>query len=362
MSYGEYIELLREMVRLPSPSFEEGKVADLICSFLTEEGIAHTRVRNDILALNASFDPGKKTLALDAHIDTVPPSEGYTRDPYDPSDDPEVVWGLGSNDDGGSVVSMIAAFSHFYREEMPVNLMLVITCEEERSGADGSIWLYAPDGFFRSGAGFPMPDWVIIGEPTGMRAATSERGLLVLDGEAHGVCGHAARGEGINALYIAADDIALLRNYKFERHSDLMGDVRLNVTQIEAGKAHNIIPDTCRFVVDVRPTEKYTNEEIWHSLQAICRSTLTPRRLTNRSSATYGGSPLLRTIEAIGLETFSSPTTSDWMQTGCDAVKMGPGDSARSHKADEFIFTSEITDAIGKYIAFITNFYGNTLE
>lgn len=353
----KYIELLREMVRIPSPSFEEGAVADYICGFLEKEGIALQRERNNILALNRRFDPAKRTLALDAHIDTVPPAESYTRDPYDPGDDPEVVWGLGSNDDGGSVVSMIAVFTHFYDAELPFNLMLVITCEEERAGADGSVWLYSDYfGHYAShsrNGQFPVPDWVIVGEPTGMKAATSERGLLVLDGEAHGVSGHAARGEGVNALYIAMDDIARMRDFKFDEHSELMGDVRLTVTQIEAGSVHNIIPDLCRFTVDIRPTEKYTNEEIWRSLQAICRSTLTPRRLTNRSSATYEGSPLLETAAALGIETFSSPTTSDWMQTGCDAIKMGPGESSRSHHADEFIYVSEIEDAIDKYIGFI---------
>lgn len=353
MSIEKYIRLLREMVRIPSPSFEEGRVADHICAFLEGEGIALQRERNNILALNRRYDPAKPTMALDAHIDTVPPAESYTRDPYDPGDNPEVVWGLGSNDDGGSVVSMIAAFTHYYDADMPINLMLVITCEEERAGADGSMWLYGPGGYFRSGSRFPVPDWVIVGEPTGMKAATSERGLLVLDGEAHGVSGHAARGEGVNALYIAMDDISRLRGYRFEKHSELMGDVRLTVTQIEAGSVHNIIPDICRFTVDIRPTEKYTNEEIWKSLQAICKSTLTPRRLTNRSSATYESSPLLKTATALGIETFSSPTTSDWMQTGCDAIKMGPGESSRSHHADEFIYVSEIEDAINKYIGFI---------
>ena len=195
-----------------------------------------------------------------------------------------------------------------------------------------------------------------------MKAATSERGLLVLDGEAHGVSGHAARAEGVNALYIALDDIAALRAHRFTRHSPRMGDVRLNVTQIEAGSAHNVIPDLCRFVVDIRPTEQYTNTEILQELQALCRSSLKARNLANRSSATPEGSPLLAAARALGLEEFSSPTTSDWMRIGCEAIKMGPGDSARSHKADEYILTSEIQQAIETYTEYINNFHGNTLE
>lgn len=245
---------------------------------------------------------------------------------------------------------------------MPVNLMLILSRQEEVSGPDGARWLFAPDGLFASGGRYPMPRWVIVGEPTGMCAATSERGLLVLDGEAQGLSGHAARGEGVNALYIALDDIAALRAHSFARISPMMGEVRLNVTQIEAGQAHNVIPDRCRFVVDIRPTEMYANEEIVAELQALCKSRLSARNLLNRSSATRAASPLLRTAHALGIETYSSPTTSDWMRIPCDAVKMGPGDSSRSHKADEFILAREIREGIDKYIAFIETFYGNTLE
>ncbi len=360
--YADYIELLRQMVRIPSLSFEEERVAGLICGALDRWGIVHKVLRGNIIALNRRFDPQRRTLALDAHLDTVSASGGYTRDPFDPGNDGSIVYGLGSNDDGGSVVSMIAAFRHFYDVPLPVNLMLVLTREEERSGPDGAQWLYAPDGGFAVSDGLPCPDWVIVGEPTGMRAASSERGLLVLDGEAHGVSGHAARDEGVNALYVALDDIAALRGHKFSRHSPLMGDVRLNVTQIEAGSAHNVIPDLCKFVVDIRPTELYSNAEILSELQALCRSGLKARNLSNRSSATREGSPLLKTARRLGIPTFSSPTTSDWMRIGADAVKMGPGDSSRSHRADEYILTSEIENAVDTYIRYIDNFYGNTLE
>ena len=360
--YEDSIRLLRQMVRIPSFSGEEAGVAACVGAALDGFGIPHEMLRGNLLALNRHFDPGRPTLALDAHLDTVPANGGYTRDPFDAGDDGDIVYGLGSNDDGGSVVSMIAAFRYFFEREMPVNLMLILSRQEEVSGPDGTRWLFAPDGPFASGGKYPMPRWVIVGEPTGMQAATSERGLLVLDGEAQGVSGHAARGEGVNALYIALDDIDALRRHRFARHSPLMGDVRLSVTQIEAGHAHNVIPERCRFVVDIRPTEQYTNPEILAELQALCRSTLTARNLANRSSATRPDSPLLATARALGIPTYSSPTTSDWMRIPCDAVKMGPGDSARSHKADEYILTREIAEGIDRYIEFIESFYGNTLE
>jgi len=360
--YEDSIQLLRRLVRIPSLSGQEAEVAACVRAFLSGCGIPAEEVRGNVLALNRRFDPAKPTLALDAHLDTVPANNGYTRDSHDSGSDPDIIYGLGSNDDGGSVVSMTAAFRHFFEAEMPVNLMLILSRQEEVSGPDGARWLFAPDGPFAAGGRWPMPRWVIVGEPTGMRAATSERGLLVLDGQAQGVSGHAARGEGVNALYIALDDIAALRAHKFTRISPMMGEVKLNVTQIEAGQAHNVIPDRCRFVVDIRPTEMYTNEEIVAELQGLCSSTLTARNLLNRSSATRAGSPLLRTAQALGIETYSSPTTSDWMRIPCDAVKMGPGESSRSHKADEFILAREIREGIDKYIAFIETFYGNALE
>lgn len=364
------------MVRTPSLSFGEEAVAGEICKALERFGIDFRLQRGNIISVNRHFCPSKPTLALDAHIDTVPAAAGYTRDPFDPGMDDSIIRGLGSNDDGGSVVSMIAAFRHFYEMPLPINLMLVLTREEECSGPDGARWLYSPEGPFArpektetSGqpaksftstapASFPMPDWVIVGEPTGMRAATSERGLLVLDAQAHGVSAHAATGEGVNALYVAMDDIAKLRAHRFTRISPVMGKVRLSVTQIHAGSAHNVIPDLCSFVVDIRPTEQYSCEEILSELQALCSSELHARNLHNRSSATGSGSPLLAAALATGRETFSSPTTSDWMRLGCDAIKMGPGDSKRSHNADEYLEVSELAEAIDVYIRYIEAFCG----
>ena len=351
------VQMLRAMVRIPSLSFEEDAVATMIQRQLEDFGLPVKRCGNNLTVLKKGAKTDR-TLVLDAHIDTVPAAASYTRDPHDPGSDADTVWGLGSNDDGGSVVAMTAAFRYFWDKELPFNLVLALCCEEERAGSGGACWLYSPDGPFAKGE-LPVPYEVIVGEPTGMRAATSERGLLVLDGTAHGVSGHAARNEGVNALYIALEDIEKLRSHRFERVSPKMGPVRLNVTQIQAGSAHNVIPDNCNFVVDIRPNECYTNEEILAELQGICRSTLKARNLRNKSSATAEDGALMRTIRALGIECYSSPTTSDWMRIPGDAVKMGPGESSRSHSADEYIKVSEIEDAVDKYIKFIEA-YGNT--
>ena len=354
------VELLKEMVAIPSQSFSEYAVCEHISEWMSDRDIVHERVGNNIIAGHI-VEPSKPTLMLCAHIDTVSPSEGYEFDPYEPHYDiaadvigrmtgkdvgPEdIVAGLGSNDDGASVVSMIAAYRHFLNSDR--NIMLVLTCEEERSGKNGmtGLWNNRITGV----------DFAIVGEPTGMKAAIAERGLLVIDATAHGVSGHAARNEGENALYIALDDITKLRAYEFGKVSPRMGKVNLNVTQINAGTAHNVVPDRCDFVIDIRPTEQYTNEEILQELQTICRSELKPRNLANRSSATFSGSPLQKAADTLGIETFSSPTTSDWMRITCDAVKMGPGESSRSHKRNEFVFTDEIRNGIEGYIEFIAN-------
>ena len=391
------IDLLKEMIAIPSPSFEEDAVCSHICSWLESKGIGHQRKGNNIIAEHIT-DTSRPTLMLCAHIDTVSPSPEYGFDPYTPdykkveetisdiigrqTDASEIVAGLGSNDDGASAVAMIAVYRYFqhisgatdgvmdnpsqaslgpspcgqggstvhhptgsagngYRP----NLILVLTCEEERSGKNGMTGLW-PELESKV-------DLAIIGEPTGMKAATSERGLLVIDATAHGTSGHAARNEGKNALYIALDDINRLREHTFSRISPRMGKVNLNVTQISAGTAHNVIPDRCDFVIDIRPTELYTNEEILKELQDICTSELKPRNLANCSSATFEDSPLQKAAAALGIETFSSPTTSDWMRVRCDAVKMGPGDSSRSHKKDEFVLIEEIRRGIATYIDFI---------
>ena len=392
------VELLKGMIAIPSPSFEEETVCSYLCSWLEAKGIGHQRKGNNIIAEHMT-DPSRPTLMLCAHIDTVSPSPEYSFDPYTPDYEKaaeavsdiigrqtgasEIVAGLGSNDDGASVVAMIAAYrylrnvsggagglqnnpSHSFvvgpspcgqggstvlqatgttgNVESP-NMILVLTCEEERSGKNGMTGLWPELA--------SKVDFAIVGEPTGMKAATSERGLLVIDAVAHGISGHAARNEGRNALYIALEDIDRLRNHTFGKVSPRMGKVNLNVTQINAGTAHNVIPDTCSFVIDIRPTEQYTNEEILMELQEICESELKPRNLANRSSATYEDSPLQKAAEKLDIETFSSPTTSDWMRIRCDAIKMGPGESSRSHRKDEFVLVDEIRKGIETYIEFI---------
>ncbi len=369
----EAVELLKEMIAIPSPSFHEEEVCSHISSWMTSRGIEHERIGNNIIAEHIT-DPNAPTLMLCAHIDTVDPCEGYTFDPYKPENSPEgVIQGLGSNDDGASVVSMIAAYRHccmcdfqnnpshaigagpspcgqggstvLKTTHTSTNLVLVLSCEEERSGKGGMTGLWEKR--------LSRIDHAIVGEPTGMKAAVSERGLLVIDATAHGVSGHAARNEGKNALYIALEDIEKLRNHEFCKVSPKMGKVNLNVTQINAGSAHNVIPDRCDFVIDIRPTEQYTNEEILKELQEICTSELKPRNLANRSSATHENSPLQKTAEDLGIETFSSATTSDWMRITCDAIKMGPGDSTRSHRKDEFVTVQEIAEGIRIYINYI---------
>ena len=374
----EAIQLLKEMIAIPSPSFHEDQVCSHISDWLASKGVEHERIGNNIIAEHV-VDPTKPTLMLCAHIDTVSPCEGYTFDPYRPENCPEsMIQGLGSNDDGASVVSMIAAYryiiggissfqnnpSHDYvagpspcgqggstvlettdTPQTRTNLTLVLTCEEERSGKGGMTGLW--------GKRLNRIDYAIIGEPTGMKAATSERGLLVIDATAHGISGHAARNEGKNALYVALEDIERLRRHEFGKVSPKMGKVNLNVTQINAGSAHNVIPDRCDFVIDIRPTEQYSNEEILHELQKICESELKPRNLANRSSATHEDSPLQKTAEGMGMETLSSATTSDWMRITCDAIKMGPGDSNRSHRKDEYVTVEEIENGIKTYIEFI---------
>ena len=414
----ESVALLKEMITIESPSFSEEAVCSHISGWLSGKGVAHERVGNNIIATHMT-DESRPTLMLCAHIDTVAASPDYEFNPYNPDYQraaevisgirgesltaSDIVAGLGSNDDGASVVAMIAAFRYLCQKEIScidsgsigcqnratplaagggarangvggvvlttnapaagpytdshLNIILVLTCEEERSGKNGMTGLWGNRLCSRAEAkeGCIPIDFAIVGEPTGMKAAIAERGLLVIDATAYGVSGHAARNEGTNALYIALEDIQKLRNHEFERISQRMGKVNLNVTQIHAGTAHNVIPDRCDFVIDIRPTEKYSNEEILKELQGICSSELKSRNLANRSSATFEASPLQAAAEALGIATFSSPTTSDWMRITCDAVKMGPGESERSHKKDEYVLVSEIADGIRTYIEFINN-------
>ena len=342
------IELLQTLIPIRSYSYEEAERADFIVKWLAGQGVEAHRIGNNIWAKQV-FDPKHPTLMLCAHIDTVHAAESYTFDPFNPPGDQERIWGLGSNDDGGSVVSMTATYLYFKElGRCPVNLLLLLSCEEERSGDGGTRSL---GDFIRSNA-----DMAMIGEPTRMRATIAESGLLVLDCVASGKSAHAARAaEGENALYKAVDDIEKLRAFKFDRVSRTLGEVKLVVTQINAGNAHNVIPDNCTFVVDIRPNECYDNHEIVNMLQREVSSKLTARNFANRSSATPKDSPLYKTAQKVGMEMITSPTCSDWISMPIPAIKIGPGDSTRSHKADEYIFKSEIRDGIVNYINFIEN-------
>lgn len=321
------------MLAIPALSGQEGARADFVAAHLTHHGMPVQRVGNNIIC---RVEKGAaKTVMLCSHIDTVPPWEGHKI-----VETADRIIGRGSNDAGASVACMVAAMKHFAREPLDKNLVLLLAAGEENS---------LPEGILQALPHVGHIDMAIVGEPTGMRAAIAERGLLVLDAAAHGVSGHAARGEGVNALYKALDDIEKLRRHQFVRMSDTMGAVRLAVTQIEAGSRHNVVPDVCRFVVDVRPTDVYDNDSLVAELQAIVGSELIPRSLANRSSTTPEW--LQRVVAEMGIETFVSPTTSDWMRLGTiPAIKMGPGDSARSHAPNEYILLAELEDGVRGFI------------
>lgn len=340
----EAVELLQKLIATPSTSRDEARTGDLLFAFLAEHGAAPERLHNNVWARAEGFDPGRPTLLLNSHHDTVRPSASYTRDPYAPTIEEGRLYGLGSNDAGASVVTLAETFLTFRRRRLPFNLIVALSAEEECMGEHGMRALLPALGRI---------DMALVGEPTGMQAATGERGLVVLDCTAHGRSGHAARGEGINALYIALDDIARLRGFRFERESRLLGPIGIAVTQIEAGTQHNVVPDTCRFVVDVRTTDAYTNEETVEILRAAIRSEAVPRSTRIRAAAVGDDHPLVSAARAVGRQTFVSPTTSDRTLMPFPSLKMGPGESSRSHSADEFILVDEIDQALGIYENYI---------
>lgn len=347
----ECVELLCRLVATPSVSGDEGATADILEQFLSERGAEVCRLYNNVWVRSAGFDSKKPTLLLNSHHDTVKPAGGYTFDPYCGKVEDGKVLGLGSNDAGASAVSLIALFSHYSdTTALPFNLILAITGEEETMGERGMRAMLAH--FKEQGI---IIDMAIVGEPTAMHAAVGERGLVVLDGVATGKSGHAAREEGDNALYKAIEDIERLRSYSFEQVSEVLGVIKLSVTQIAAGRQHNIVPDSCNFVVDVRTTDAYTNEQTVELLQSAVRhSTLTPRSTRVRASAISQSHPLVRAAVAVGRECFISPTTSDRaLMAGIAALKIGVGESCRSHTADEFVKISEIEQGIAIYCAIL---------
>jgi acetylornithine deacetylase len=349
--YEDAVALLRELIRTSSPSREEEGTAQIIEQWLSGAGFEGVcRHGNNMWISNLHFDRSRPTILLCSHHDTVRPSEAWTRDPFDPavekSDDGERLYGLGSNDAGASAVSMAAAFRYFYNcNDLKYNLILALVAEEEISGP-GGVRSILPLLEFGRGA-----DFAIVGEPTGMQLAIAERGLMVLDCTAKGRAGHAARDEGDNAIYHAIKDIEWFRDYRFPRKSPLFGEVKMSVTMISAGVGHNVVPAECRFVVDCRVTEQYTNEEVLETVRQNVTSNVTPRSLHLRSSSIPLEHPIVRAGISLGMNTFGSPTTSDQVAlTAVPSVKIGPGQSARSHSGDEYIELSEIEQGIDMYI------------
>jgi acetylornithine deacetylase len=347
MKYSELyqgaIELLQALVRTPSFSREEGETARTVAAWLAGKGLSDIhRSGNNVWVKNYEFDPEKPTILLCSHHDTVKPNSGYTRDPFDGATSEERLWGLGSNDAGASVVSLAAAFRHFYeRRDLKYNLVLAIVAEEEISGQGGIRSILPEMGAL---------DFAIVGEPTGMQLAIAEKGLMVLDCTSHGRSGHAARNEGDNAIYRAVKDIEWFRTFAFPRVSDLFGEVKMSVTMISAGTQHNVVPAECRFAVDCRVTEKYTNEEVLEIVRRHVKCDVTPRSMHLRSSCIDTSHPIVQAGKDLGLNTFGSPTTSDQVTLDIPSVKIGPGQSARSHSADEYVELSEIEQGIETYI------------
>lgn len=343
-------DLLTRLIAKPSVSRSEDATADIVRSFLADHGAAPRHVHNNVWALSDGYDPTRPTLLLNSHHDTVKPSPSYTFDPYSPFVRDGRIYGLGSNDAGASVVSLISVFLSLRKAPLPFNLLLAITAEEEVSGEKGvrALLPHLAEKGIHIDAG-------IVGEPTGMQPAVAERGLVVLDCTAHGVAGHAARNEGVNALYKAVDDINRLRSLRFTRESATLGPVRISVTQIEAGRQHNVVPDTCSFVVDVRTTDAYTNEETVELIAAAIDSDAVPRSTRIRASVIDTAHPLVAAAVALGGEPFVSPTTSDMALMPFPTLKIGPGQSARSHTADEYVETDEIASAISAYTKIITS-------
>lgn len=336
------IYLLKKMICIPSFSKEESETGDLLESFFHEINVPTHRSYNNIWAFNKFYDSSKPTILLNSHHDTVKPNSGYTRDPFAPTEEDGRLYGLGSNDAGASVVSLIAVFRHFY--DMPnlrYNLCVAITGEEEISGKNGVESILPLLGDIELG---------VVGEPTCMQMAIAERGLMVVDCVVQGAGGHAAREEGDNAIYKALKDIEWFKNYEFEKVSDLFGKMKMNVTVINAGTAHNVIPATCNLTVDIRITECYTHKEVIDIIKKHVSCQVVPRSLRLRPSSIPTTHPLVESGVSIGLNCYGSPTTSDQSLMDFPTLKIGVGDSARSHSADEFVYLHEITDGIDTYI------------
>ena len=345
------IDLLKEIISIPSFSKEEEAVASYIESFLQKNGIKTNRLLNNIYAFSEPFDANRPTIILNSHHDTVKPAKGYDTDPFTPTVIDDKLIGLGSNDAGGPLVSLIATFIYYHNHQsLPFNLCLIASAEEEISGKNGVELLINSDSFKQQLNGSSILG-ALVGEPTKMEMAVAERGLLVIDAVAYGIAGHAAREEGINAIDIALNDIKSINEMVFEKTSPLTGKATAKVTVIETeNKAHNVVPASCRFVIDVRVNEKYSFEEILQKIQPSIKSELTPRSFRLRSTMIDMQHPIVKAGKQLGWTHYGSPTTSDKALMPFPALKIGPGDSARSHTANEFILLNEISSGIKGYI------------
>lgn len=340
------VELLKALISTPSVSRDETAAADVFAGFIGSYGLPVRRIGNNLL-VQEELDPAKPTLLLNAHIDTVKPVSTWTRDPFTPTIDGDRLYGLGSNDCGGGLVSLLQVYRMLRGMSIPYNLVYLASCEEEVSGANG---------FSLALPKLPPIDVAIVGEPTGMQPAIAEKGLMVIDGVAHGKSGHAARDEGVNAIYEALDDLVWLRDYRFRKVSPLLGPTKMTVTVINSGTQHNVVPDECRFVIDVRTNEYYKNEYLFAFLQKqMKKCELKARSFRLSSSRIADDHPLVKRCLQLGMSPFGSPTLSDQALMPFPSLKLGPGQSCRSHSADEYILISEIEKAIETYVQLISN-------
>lgn len=341
------VELLKRLIATPSVSRQEEAASAILADFIGKWNLPYQRIGNNIL-IQEDLDSQKPTLLLNAHIDTVKPVSTWTRDPFAPTIEGDRLYGLGSNDCGGGLVSLLATYRalHGSPTQLPYNLVFLASCEEEVSG-EGGFRLALPE--------LPKIDVAIVGEPTGMQPAIAEKGLMVIDGIARGKSGHAARNEGVNAIYEALDDLLWLRDYRFRKSSPLLGPTKMSVTVVNSGTQHNVVPDECRFVIDVRTNEYYQNEYLFSFLQKhMKKCELTARSFRLSSSHIPVGHPLVQRCIKLGMNPFGSPTLSDQALMPFHSLKLGPGDSARSHSADEFICLSEIEKAIATYVKLLS--------
>ena len=334
------VQLLKKLIATPSVSRNEKNAADIMEQTIRSYGFKTQREANNLWIIDPHYDESRPTLLLNAHIDTVKPVASWSRDPFSPDVEDGVLYGLGSNDCGGGLCSLLQIFRMLTEKPQSYNLIYLASAEEEVSGKDG---------ITRALPLLPHIDLAIVGEPTGMNPAVAEKGLMVLDVIAHGKSGHAARNEGVNAIYEALDDMRWIRDYKFEKVSEFLGPTKMTLTVVNAGTQHNVIPDKCTMLVDIRTNEFYDNEEVYEFIRQHLKSEVKAHSFRLKSSRIDPEHPLIRKCVAMGMKPFGSPTLSDQALMHFPSFKLGPGESSRSHSANEFIRISEIRDAIAKY-------------